>query len=187
MHTSSKLSHIRTPLRGILVVGQILVEKSSTRKQDDILVASQTLGNSSCTHKSIFQLQYQISNTTGKCEISILNRFLRFKGKFFHASVHDGPIAPCFADEEPYKGLVTRLVTHNKRTVQDGTDPRTDPLTHPAVLQKPVRLGQRHKANYSLLQYPRIFKKTVVYYITLFHEYTSTMKEQKLGHNYFDA
>lgn len=59
--------------------------------------------------------------------------------------MHDGPIAPCFADEEPYKGLVTSLVSHNKQTAQDGTDPGTDPPTHPAVLQKPVRLGQRHK------------------------------------------
>lgn len=48
------------------------------------------------------------------------------------------PTAPHFTDEKPmtYKGSITHSVSHRKQRATVGSDPRTDPLTHPMCSQE---------------------------------------------------
>lgn len=48
------------------------------------------------------------------------------------------PRAPHFTDEKPmtYKGSITHSVSHRKQRATVGSDPRTDPLTHPVCSQE---------------------------------------------------
>lgn len=55
-----------------------------------------------------------------------------------HSFEHYVPRAPHFTDEKPmtYKGSITHSVSHRKQRATVGSDPRTDPLTHPVCSQE---------------------------------------------------